>query len=155
MTLEESQKIKPSQVTAPTPVPKTQGKIYPPSSGNIDKPIAGPVPIPKGAEAPLGSNSPVLAPGQKDAPGVVKAMPPPPPPMYPPVGTIRTAAGKSVPSGYVDCKDTKMDDFCKTMAEQSGAAGVQYMVKLPEDGSVDELNTFLDAAAKQREERQQ
>ena len=153
MTLEESQKLKPSQTTAPY-VPKTQGKIYPPSSGNLANPTGGPVPIPKGAEAPLGSNSPVLAPGQKDAKGVVTAMPPPPPPMYPPVGTIRTTASKAVPSGYVDCKETKAADFCKTMAQQSGA-DVQYMVKLPEDGSLDDLNTFLDAAARQREERQQ
>lgn len=95
-----------------------------------------------------------LAPGQKDV-KAVEAAPPPPPPMQPPIATVMASMSTTPPKGWAPCDKTHAADFCKQLLASAPAPkGQSYIVKLPEDGSMEKLNAFIDAAAAERAERE-
>lgn len=99
----------------------------------IPNPHPGPL-KPAPTEIPPPQFEPVLAPP-----------PPPPPSPGPQVGTAVAMAG-SIPKGWTDCEKTHAAKQCKTLTLQGHKDG-KFIIKLPENGSVDDLNKFLDAAA--------
>lgn len=103
----------------------------------------------KGQPAPLGYNSPKLAPGQKEVEAIVPA-PPTPIDNGPPVGSTLATAGQP-PKGWTDCAQTHASKQCDELTKTSGLPkGAKWIIKLPENGSVDDLNKFLDQAAASR-----
>jgi hypothetical protein len=60
---------------------------------------------------------------------------------------------EAVPKGWVECSKTHANKKCENLAkrflEESPTSKVapKYIVRLPDDGTVDDLNKFLDAAA--------
>jgi hypothetical protein len=99
---------------------------------NAPNPIAGPLKAP-----------PPLVP-QEFKP--VEAQPPVPLPHGPPVGRVAAIMG-SIPQGWTDCEKTHAAEQCKAVAESQGIKDEKMIIKLPEDGSIEELNEFLDAMA--------
>lgn len=67
--------------------------------------------------------------------------------MYP-IGVVLFIIGAAVPPGFVDCAHTTLALDCAKMIElaarQSGAPrDMRMIIKLPENGSLQELEEFL------------
>lgn len=91
-----------------------------------------------------------LAPGQKDIEPVVPTATDPPV-TKPPQGTVLATAG-DLPKGWADCSKTHGATMCDELAKTNPLPkGAKMLIKLPANGSVDDLNKFLDdvAASKQ------
>lgn len=163
--------VAPPATPSPSPTPLADANqdmhLFPPNTD--PNPIAHPDLGPKGKPgdpAPLGYNSPVLAPGQNDIKPVV-APPMVPLPKGPPPGATLAYADSLIPKGWVSCEETHLaqacDDGFKPVLAPSATplppnpakqadVHTSYIVKLPENGSLDDLNALLDDAARVRTE---
>lgn len=162
--------VAPPATPSPTPLADANQDLhlFPPNTdpNPIEHPDLGPKGKP-GDAAPLGYNSPKLAPGQDDF-KPVKAPPPQPLPKGPPPGaTLAYAADSSIPKGWVACDETHLAQACTEGFKPVVAPAATplppnpvkqadtktaYIVKLPENGSLDDLNKLLDDAARARTE---
>lgn len=119
----------------------------------VEHPIPGPVPNGKNV-------APSPVPPTEAEQHLAKPQPQLPPEHGAPVGEVVAVTSTSVPKGWALCKDTAAAKPCERQAAQWIGEGknskVQWLIKLPDSGKVEDLNAFIEAGNKRMtEERPQ